>query len=57
MIQQVADAARSRGVALGIVAPDAEQTNRTQAGVPDGCHQCTGVADARVEDMLAAIER
>ena len=58
VIQQVVDAAKERGVPLGIVAPDAEQTNRRKrqwfqmvvTNVPALLMRAS-------RDMLAAIER
>ena len=58
MIQQVADAARSRGVALGIVAPDAEQTNRRlRQGFQMVVTNVPALLMRASRNMLAAIER
>lgn len=58
VIQQVADTARGRGVALGIVAADAEQTNRRLA---QGFQMVVANAPALLmrasRDMLAGIKR
>ena len=57
VIQQVA-MPRSRGVALGIVAPDAEQTNRRlRQGFQMVVTNVPALLMRASRDMLAAIER
>ena len=58
VIQQVADAAKDRGVALAIVAPDAEQTNRRlRQGFRMVVTNVPALLMRASRDMLAAIER
>jgi 2-keto-3-deoxy-L-rhamnonate aldolase RhmA len=58
VIQQVVDAARSRGVALGIVAPDAEQTNRRlKQGFQMVVANVPALLMRASREMLTAIER
>jgi 4-hydroxy-2-oxoheptanedioate aldolase len=58
VIQQVADAAKERGVALAIVAPDAEQTNRRlKQGFQMVVTNVPALLMRASRDMLAAIER
>jgi 4-hydroxy-2-oxoheptanedioate aldolase len=58
VIQQVVDAARDRGVALGTVAPDAEQTNRRlKQGFRMVVTNVPALLMRASREMLAAIER
>src|SRR5215208_4311539 len=58
VIQQVADTARGRGVALGIVAADAEQTNRRlRQGFQMVVANVPALLMRASREMLAAIER
>jgi 2-keto-3-deoxy-L-rhamnonate aldolase RhmA len=58
VIQQVADAAKGRGVALGIVAADAEQTNRRlRQGFQMVVANVPALLMRASREMLAAIER
>jgi 4-hydroxy-2-oxoheptanedioate aldolase len=58
VIQEVADTARGRGVALAIVAPDAETTNRRIAqGFQMVVANAPGLLMRASRDMLAAINR
>ena len=58
MIQQVVDATRDRGVALAIVAPDAEQTNRRlKQGFQMVVTNVPALLMRASREMLAAIER
>jgi 4-hydroxy-2-oxoheptanedioate aldolase len=58
VIQQVVDAAKGRGIALAIVAPDAEQTNRRlKQGFQMVVTNVPALLMRASRDMLAAIER
>jgi hypothetical protein len=58
VIQEVADTAKGRGVALAIVAPDAETTNRRIAqGFQMVVANAPGLLMRASRDMLAAINR
>jgi 2-keto-3-deoxy-L-rhamnonate aldolase RhmA len=58
VIQQVVDAGRDRGVALGIVAPDAEQTNRRlRQGFQMIVANVPALLMRASREMLAAVER
>jgi 4-hydroxy-2-oxoheptanedioate aldolase len=58
VIQEVADTARGRGVALAIVAPDAETTNRRiSQGFQMVVANAPGLLMRASRDMLAAINR
>jgi 4-hydroxy-2-oxoheptanedioate aldolase len=58
VIQQVVEATRDRGVALAIVAPDAEQTNRRlRQGFQMVVTNVPALLMRSSRDMLAAIER
>jgi 2-keto-3-deoxy-L-rhamnonate aldolase RhmA len=58
VIQQVVDATRDRGVALAIVAPDAEQTNRRlKQGFQMVVTNVPALLMRASREMLAAIER
>jgi 2-keto-3-deoxy-L-rhamnonate aldolase RhmA len=58
VIQQVVDAAKARNVALGIVAPDAEQTNRRlRQGFQMVVANVPALLMRASREMLAAIER
>ena len=58
VIQQVVDATRDRGIALAIVAPDAEQTNRRlRQGFQMVVTNVPALLMRSSRDMLAAIDR